>query len=1016
MTMKMFRQAFWMLIGFMLMWVPVSEAGIWDWEDGTLQGWRAKREFNEVGDTLMLSNTTERAFHGSHSMKWHIQGSKTDMYWYAAVENPRVNPGETVYYRVWVPAGAPINGLKTFLKDHNRNWVDGIWYGYSGLQKNAWNEVTIRVPQIGAFPILEVGLQVVASLQTVDITVYLDYVVCGLPNPPSGLTAVARSLSEIALDWNDNTEPNFAYYKIYRDTVSDFSPGHGSFVDSTTWSEYLDIGLKPYTKYYYKLTAVDRDGDESLPSAQVSATTFDPNAPPIVRVKQVNSAAVGLYEKFEAILDLKNADYLNPYNPDEIDIQADFISPSGRQWKIFGFYDNYQNRDQWKVRFAPNEIGLWQYSVQATDKDGTGQSPTYQFTATASPHHGWLHVSSENPHYLQYDDGSPFYGVGIYVAWNLTVDRLDLLRACSANSYAMWNITYGGYISNYGLIENELGKYNQPKCGRIDEMLEMSEQRGLHVMFCFWPHDLFSNTVWAHLWDQNPYRFICDVKDVYRDSLCWEYQKKQYRYLIARWGHSRALGIWEIINEINGTDGWVKGRPSDALAWVKKVHDFFQEHDPYDHPTTASKSGGFADYEPLLAAYTDLPNLHVYEQQGWPVRSPDNLLWSSIQNFAFAAQRFWNSFPKPAMIGEAGVVSDLQKMPVAPVAYHNALWTCLTNGLAMTPFWWKLDQVDASLLARMRPFSKFVSEIHFIRDSKQHFETATDRYDLFGMVGDSAGYGWIRDRKGARINGRVYGFHDVLKFSEPIYKIDYYDPWQGQWFASRIATVVDGHIMDKIPRSNADVADVAFRLVSGAKGAIPTKLQLMACAEQLDNSPASQADIFCYLIDASGKLCDKANNTVLFRLEGPGQISHNESAAVGGIAKIHYQAATDIGIARIIASAPRLFSDTVEIEIKNLSPIGEAVVSAPMHYSLEQNYPNPFNASTTIRYSIPTPGHVTITVINTTGQVMATLVNRFHGAGGYEIPWNGNGIASGIYFIRLKAGTFEQTRKCLLVR
>ncbi len=1005
-----------LLIWLMLVHATMSWAGIWDWEDGTLQGWRAKREFNDFGDTLMLSNTTERAFHGTHSMKWHIQGSKTDMYWYAAVENPRVNPGETVYYRVWVPAGAPINGLKTFLKDNNRNWVDGIWYGYTGLQKNAWNELTIRVPQTGAFPILEVGLQVVASVQTVDITVYLDYVVCGLPNPPSGLTAVARSLSEIALDWDDNREPNFAYYKIYRDTISDFDVNLKSLVATTLNSEFLDSGLAPYTKYYYRLTAVDQDGDESLPSDQVSAMTFEPGAPPIVTVKQVNSATVGLYEKFEAILDLKNADYLNPYNPEEIDVQASFVAPSGKVWHIFGFYDNYQNRDQWKVRFAPNEIGLWNYTIQASDKDGTGQSQKYQFIAIASPHHGWIHVSQENPHYLEFDDGTPYYGVGIYVAWNLTVDRLYLLQANGANSYGMWNINYGGYISNYGLIENELGRYNQPKCGRIDEMLEMSEQRGLHVMFCFWPHDLFSNTVWAHLWDQNPYRFICDVKDVYRDSLCWEYQKKLYRYLIARWGHSRALGIWEIINEINGTDGWVHSRLSDALLWVKKVHDYFQEHDPYDHPTTASKSGGYNDYEPLLAAYTDLPNLHFYEYQGWPVRSPDNLLWSSIQNFAFAARRFWNSFPKPAIIGEAGVLYELQRMPQAPIAYHNALWTCLTNGLAMTPFWWKLDQVDASLLARMRPFSKFVAGVDFIHESKRHFESSTDRFDLFGMHGDSTAFGWVRDRKGGKINGSLYSFDDVLKFSQPIYKIDYYDPWQGQWFGSRIATTIGGKIMDKIPKPGADVPDVAFRLSFGAGGTIPVRLQLMADVEQLDNSPSSRAEIFCYLIDASGKLCQEANGTVFFALEGPGQISHNEMAATNGIAQIQYLASSDLGTARIIASAPRLWPDTLVIEIKNLTRTEATEREIPEGYFLEPNYPNPFNAVTSIRYRIPTPGLVRITVININGQVIENLVDQFHAAGDYVVQWESNGLGSGLYLIRMRAGEFEMTRKCLLLR
>jgi len=1018
MSAELHRQIFGILIGSLLLLFNASYAAIWDWEDGTLQGWKAKREFSETGDTLSLSNTTEKAYHGNHSLKWHIQGSKSDTYWYIAVENPKVNPGETVYYHVWVPAGAPINGLKTFLKDNNGNWVDGIWFGYTGLQKSAWNEITIRVPQAGAFPMLEVGLQVVATTQTVDMTIYLDYVVCGLPNPPNGVTAQSLSLSEIALNWNDNTEANFAYYKIYRDIDADFPLSSSTFIDTTSISEYIDTGLSAYAKYYYKITAVDTDGDESMPSAQVSATTSQPGAPPEVAVLQVNATTVGLYEKFEVILDLKNADYVNPYNPEEIDIQANFISPSAKQWKIFGFFDDYNGVAQWKIRFAPNEIGQWSYSIQATDKDGTGASEIFQFDAAESDHHGWIHVSQTNPRYLEYDNGTSFYGVGMYVAWNLTVERLDALQASDANIYAMWNINYGGYISSYGLIENELGKYNQPKCGRMDEMFEMSEQRGLKVMFCPWPHDLFSNTVWAHIWHQNPYRLICDVKEVYSDSLCWEYQKKQYRYLIARWGYSRALAIWEIINEINGTDGWVYGRRTEALNWVKKVHDYFQENDPYNHPTTASKSGGYSDYyEPQLYAYTDLPNIHIYEYQNWPVKASNNLPWSSMQNFAFVARRLWDGFPKPAIIGEANVYTQLQNLPTAPIAYHNAIWSAMSNGLAMTPMWWKLDEVDNSLLDRMRHFSKFVSQIDFINESKKHFKSLTDEYDVFGMHGDSTAFGWIRHRNGAQITEKLFSFADVLSLGFEAYKIDYYNPWNGEWFASRIAAVVDETIMDKIPKLDAKIPDVAFYMQSAQGGIAPAKLQLTGLKDQLVNTPENLAEILCFVVAENGLLCNHSSNMISFELQGPGQLSHNEIAAINGVGKIEYQASTEIGTARIIASSPGILPDTIAIEIIYPSAAGDfSSAKIPSDYSLSQNYPNPFNNVTAISYALPRPGHVQISIYNLQGQLVELLVDKQQDAGIHHIQWNAKNLGSGIYLYRMETQDIIQVQKCIVLR
>jgi len=88
----------------------------------------------------------------------------------------------------------------------------------------------------------------------------------------------------------------------------------------------------------------------------------------------------------------------------------------------------------------------------------------------------------------------------------------------------------------------------------------------------------------------------------------------------------------------------------------------------------------------------------------------------------------------------------------------------------------------------------------------------------------------------------------------------------------------------------------------------------------------------------------------------------------------------------------------------------------PTVYAMQQNYPNPFNPSTTIQYELPREGYVTLKVYNLLGQEVATLVNRELSAGTYTTQWNAADAASGVYFYRMSAGDFVDTKKLLLLK
>ena len=90
--------------------------------------------------------------------------------------------------------------------------------------------------------------------------------------------------------------------------------------------------------------------------------------------------------------------------------------------------------------------------------------------------------------------------------------------------------------------------------------------------------------------------------------------------------------------------------------------------------------------------------------------------------------------------------------------------------------------------------------------------------------------------------------------------------------------------------------------------------------------------------------------------------------------------------------------------------------SAPPEFALLQNHPNPFNPSTTIRFDLASDRDVSLKVYNALGQVVSELVSGHRPAGRYSIVWDASGIASGVYFYRLEAGSFVQTKKLIVLR
>lgn len=88
----------------------------------------------------------------------------------------------------------------------------------------------------------------------------------------------------------------------------------------------------------------------------------------------------------------------------------------------------------------------------------------------------------------------------------------------------------------------------------------------------------------------------------------------------------------------------------------------------------------------------------------------------------------------------------------------------------------------------------------------------------------------------------------------------------------------------------------------------------------------------------------------------------------------------------------------------------------PFEFSLKQNYPNPFNPSTTIEFSVPRSGLVTLSVYDLLGREVEIILNQHMNPGHHKVQWNATNVPSGVYFVRMKADGFPQTRKVTVLK
>jgi len=129
--------------------------------------------------------------------------------------------------------------------------------------------------------------------------------------------------------------------------------------------------------------------------------------------------------------------------------------------------------------------------------------------------------------------------------------------------------------------------------------------------------------------------------------------------------------------------------------------------------------------------------------------------------------------------------------------------------------------------------------------------------------------------------------------------------------------------------------------------------------------------------------------------------------------------AMPIGTDKVMFTAWSAFGNNAfidDITAGGATGTGTSLTLTPDKYELAQNFPNPFNPTTKINFSIPKEGFVKLKVYDLTGREVAQLINEVKTAGVYSVDFNGVSFASGVYFYKIEAGNFVETKRMMLIK
>ena len=410
-----------------------------------------------------------------------------------------------------------------------------------------------------------------------------------------------------------------------------------------------------------------------------------------IRSVECSAATVKRYERVDFTVRLR-ATYENAYLQEEAALDMLIRTPQGEERLLPCYWVEGASGQlsRWEARFMPQEAGEYTLRFRLTErgKQTSLSKPLRLEVRQETAGHGILHTRDYWT--LVYDDGTPFRGVAENICWEsrsnddsrffkelheqhdrYNYDRmLPLFAGNGGNFIRVWMCGFNFPIDQHDHFNNHRytpsdAYYNPSAVARLDHFVALAEALGVHAMLCMGQGAVRADR--AFFTDEEPARRYMN----------------RLRYIVARWGCSPAIGMWEFFNEIDNIQHRNAGNPIPAgeiVAWHARMSKYLKSIDPYGHPVTTSIS--HRDLHGLNAVpELDINQKHIYCNTGG---IPSEIL------------RYENRFGKPYVIGEFGYEWDWSKNfdefgAEMDRDFRRGLWYGIFSPTPVTPmsWWWE---------------------------------------------------------------------------------------------------------------------------------------------------------------------------------------------------------------------------------------------------------------------------------------------------------------------------------------